>query len=352
MGIKFGILGYGYMGQRHEEMLKGIDGIEVRAVCDRDAAQLLGAGEGVLRYTSEEEMYRNPEIQVVLVTTGNRLHKRHVMGAARAGKDIICEKPAALTVKELDEMIQCARENHVRFTVHQQRRYDPDFRALKEIYESGTLGRPYVVKSSLYGYNGNMHDWHVSLEEGGGMLYDWGVHLLDQMLWLLKGRIVSVYADVKNVVNKEVDDYFHIILRLEDGMTAIIELGTYYLSDQAGWYTHHWFMGGNKGSVYIDGFSPKGKIVRTARLLENVEGVRTMTVGSKVRSFGEPEEGLIYTEPIPVICSDRSDYFRDFAKAYRTGGEFLVKLPEVRRVLSLMEAVRESGKTGRSIAFE
>ena len=66
------------------------------------------------------------------------------------------------------------------------------------------------------------------------MLYDWGVHLLDQMLWMMPGaKIKQVFADVRNVINLEVDDYFKIILRMDNGITAEVELGTYLLTDKA-----------------------------------------------------------------------------------------------------------------------
>ena len=50
-------------------------------------------------------------------------------------------------------------------------------------------GTFYTIKSALYGFNGNMHDWHIYPEFGGGMLYDWGVHLIDQMLWMIPGKL-------------------------------------------------------------------------------------------------------------------------------------------------------------------
>ena len=80
-----------------------------------------------------------------------------------------------------------------------------------------------------------MHDWHIYPEMGGGMLYDWGVHLIDQMLDMVKSKIVSLYADVQNVINENVDDYFKIIMKFENGVTAEIELGTYYLTPKRGW---------------------------------------------------------------------------------------------------------------------
>ncbi len=92
------------------------------------------------------------------------------------------------------------------------------------------VGDMYVIKSQLYGFNGNMHDWHIYPEMGGGMLYDWGVHLIDQILDMIKSEIISLYADVQNVINEKVDDYFNIIMKFRNGITAEIELGTYYLT--------------------------------------------------------------------------------------------------------------------------
>lgn len=350
--IRFGIIGHGFMGHEHETMLTAMDGIQVTAIADRDETQLDDVKEGIRRYGSAEELLADPEVDVVIIAVNNNQHLDIVKKAAAAGKDIICEKPAALTVEELEQMVKAVDENHVKFTVHHQRRYDPDFRVMKEIYDRGMIGEIYTIKSQLYGFNGNMHDWHVYKSEGGGMLYDWGVHLLDQMLWMIDSKVSSVFATVKNVINFEVDDYFNIQLKFENGITAEIELGTYYLKDDAKWFERHWFMGGNKGSAYEDGFHPDGKIVRTTELLHNVSGQRTMTAAGPTRSFGNPREGLIVTEPLPEVHTGHRDYFENYIRAWKGEEDFLVRIPEVRRVLALMEAVRESARTGKSVDFE
>lgn len=252
-------------------------------------------------------------------------------------------------------MEAAVKANGVKFTVHHQRRFDPDFRTAKAVYDSGTLGDIYCVKSMLYGFNGNMHDWHVFVSEGGGMLYDWGVHLLDQFCWMFPGaKLKSVFADIRNVINTEVDDYFQIMMRFDNGVTATLELGTYFLTDKMHdkWFERHWFLGGNKGSAYVDGFGPEGKIVRTAGLLQNVGGKRTMTAAGPTRSFGPPPEGKILTEELPKVDTNHRNYFENYVKAWHGEEEFLVKIPETRRVLRLMDAVRESGRTGKSIDFE
>lgn len=350
--IKLGIIGHGFMGHEHEAMLAQMEDFKIVGITDRDLAQLEDVKEGIIRYQSVEELLENSEIQVVLIVANNNQHLDLVTKAAKAGKDIICEKPAAMSVAELDEMVRIVNECGVKFTIHHQRRFDPDFRTIKEIYDNGVLGGVYTIKNQLYGFNGNMHDWHVYISEGGGMLFDWGVHLIDQILWMIDAKVTSVYATVKNVINLEVDDFFNIQLRFENGVQAEIELGTYYLKDQPHWFERHWFIGGNQGSAYVDGFNPTGKIVRTTGLLQNVGGTRTMTAAGPTRSFGNPREGLIVTEELPKVATNHRNYFENYARAYRGEEEFLVKIPEVRRVLALVEAIRESAKTGQAVQFE
>ena len=353
--IRIGIIGHGFMGHEHEKMLTELEGYKVVGLADRDPEQLKDVKEGLKRYASNEELMNDPEVQVVLIAANNNQHHDLVIQAAKAGKDIICEKPVAMSLEELDDMIRVTKECNVKFTVHHQRRLDPDFRTMKQVYDDGLLGDVYTIKNSLYGFNGNMHDWHVFVSEGGGMLYDWGVHLLDQILWMMPGaKIKSVFADVRNVINVEVDDYFKILMKFDNHVTAEVELGTYYLTDKMydKWFEKHWFMGGNKGSAYIDGFHPEGKIVRTNGLLQNVGDKRTMTAAGPTRSFGPPPEGKILTEELPVVTTNHKQYFENYRKAYYGEEEFLVKIEETRRVLKLMDAVRESGRTGKSVDFE
>ena len=297
----------------------------------------------------------DPEVDVVLIAANNNQHHDLVIQAAEAGKDIICEKPVAMSPEELDDMVRVTNECGVKFTVHHQRRLDQDFRIMKEIFDQKALGDVYMMKNSLYGFNGNMHDWHVYISEGGGMLYDWGVHLIDQILFMMpEAKITSIYADVRNVINFEVDDYFKILLRFDNHVMAEVELGTYLLADkpQDKWFERHWIMSGNKGTAYVDGFEPEGKIVRTTELLTNVRGSRTMTAAGPTRSFGPPAPGKIITEDVPKVNTCHRDYFENYKKAYYGEEDFLVKIPETRRVLAVMDAVRKSAETGKSVDFE
>lgn len=353
--IRIAVIGHGFMGHEHETMLSQMEGFRLVGFSDRDPKQLDDVREGLKRYESNEALLADPEVDVVLIAANNNQHHDLVIQAAEAGKDIICEKPAAMSLEELDDMVRVTNECGVKFTVHHQRRLDQDFRIMKEIFDQKALGDVYMMKNSLYGFNGNMHDWHVYISEGGGMLYDWGVHLIDQILFMMpEAKITSIYADVRNVINFEVDDYFKILLRFDNHVMAEVELGTYLLADkpQDKWFERHWIMSGNKGTAYVDGFEPEGKIVRTTELLTNVRGSRTMTAAGPTRSFGPPAPGKIITEDVPKVNTCHRDYFENYKKAYYGEEDFLVKIPETRRVLAVMDAVRKSAETGKSVDFE
>ncbi len=344
--IKVGIIGFGFMGHNHADMVQSFDEMELVAVCDTNPEQLTDVPAGVKIYDNADDLLKE-DINVVIISVPNPLHKEMTVKAARAGKHIICEKPAAMSVAEFDEMVKVTQECNVMFTIHHQRRWDYDYRRMKAVFDQNLVGDVYIIKSQLYGVNGNMHDWHIYPEMGGGMLYDWGVHLIDQILQMVPSEIDTIFADVKNVINEKVDDYFNIIVRFKNNITAEIELGTYYLTPKRGW-----FIGGNKGSAMIDDFSGAGKIVRTKHLLENVPGKITMTAAGPTRSFGPPEPGLLYEEPLPdVECSHR-DYFVNFINAYYGKEELMVKNDQVRRILRFLDAVRESARTNKAIKFE
>lgn len=345
--IKIGIIGYGFMGHEHEKALAKFEEAQILAICDNNPKQLEDVNLGILTFEDYHDLLKVEEINTVLIVVPNPLHKEVTVAAARAGKNVICEKPAAMSIEEFDEMVKVTKECNVLFTIHHQRRWDKDYRIMKEVYDKRMVGDMYLIKSQLYGVNGNMHDWHVFKEMGGGMLYDWGVHLIDQMLNMVDSKIDTIFADVQNVINKEVDDYFKIIIKFKNKVTAEIELGTYYLSP-----TRAWFIGGKQGSAFIDGFEGRGRIVRTKHLLENVPGKITMSASGPTRSFGPPEPGLLYEEELPKVEVSYIEFFQNYYEALNGKGDLAIKLEEVKRVLMFMDAVRKSAETNEAIHFE
>jgi len=348
MTIKLGIVGFGFMGHCDAEMMASFPDEEIKltAIADINPLQTQDAPAGVEIYNSLDEMLEKADINTVMISTPNPSHPEMAFKCAEAKKNIICEKPAAMSVEEFDAMVESAKKNNVIFTVHHQRRFDKDYRIMKEVYDRKLLGDVYVVKSQLYGFNGNMHDWHIYPEMGGGMLFDWGSHLIDQILYMVDAPLETVFADLRNVINRNVDDYFNIMMKFANGVTAEIELGTYYLTPKRAW-----FIGGNNGSALIDGFEGEGKIVRTSHLLENVPGKITMTAAGPTRSFGPAPEGLLLEEALPEVNCSHRNYFEHLIKTFNGEEELLVKPEQVRKVLLVMDAVRKSAATGEAVKF-
>ena len=152
MSARFGIIGFGFMGQIHEEMIaQRLESAEVVAICDVVAERMGNAvTPGVQKCTCADELLAMTQVDVALIAVPNHLHKEMVMKAARAGKDILCEKPAAMTAEEFDEMMAEVDRCGVRFTVHQQRRFDKDFQTIKRAYDEGLVGAPYTIQSKLH----------------------------------------------------------------------------------------------------------------------------------------------------------------------------------------------------------
>ena len=104
MARKFGIIGHGFMGHEHEAMLTKLEGIEVVAISDIDPKQLADVPEGIKANQDASELIRDPEVEIVLIAANNNQHKKLVIEAAEAGKQVLCEKPVALSLEDLDEM--------------------------------------------------------------------------------------------------------------------------------------------------------------------------------------------------------------------------------------------------------
>lgn len=348
MKIQLGVIGFGGMGKWHAQNAPRA-GVEIIAVCDIEELKQNEALEmGYKLYESADELLADPEVNTVILTVPNHLHKEMCIKAAKAGKNVIAEKPAALNVGELDEMTAVCEEAGVFFTVHQNRRWDRDMLTVKKAYDEGMLGNIFTIESRLHSGNGYMHEWHLYKKYGGGMIYDWGVHLIDQMLFMMPdAKINSIYADIKNVLHEEVDDYFKIIMKMDNGITAHLELSTYILK-----YQPRWLAAGDKGTMIVENFGCEGNIYRTGKMLEKLPSQIVETEAGPTRQFAPIPPGGIITEPLPEINTDWVDFYKNVDGVLNGKEEAKIKISEVRRVLAVMEAAREASKTGKAVLFE
>ncbi|HBM80252.1 MAG TPA: gfo/Idh/MocA family oxidoreductase [Clostridiaceae bacterium] len=345
MTLNLGILGYGGMGTWHRNNACHVEGVNVVAAYDIDPDRVDAAKKsGLHGYNTLESFLKADEINTVLVSTPNYVHKELAIAAANAGKNVIVEKPAALSVAEFDEMVAAAKENHVVFTAHQNRRWDKDYYTARKVFRDNMLGDVFTIESRLHGSGGLIHGWRAKKEYGGGMVYDWGVHFLDQILYMVPNKVKTVYAKLYSVINPEVDDYFKIILTFDNGMSAQIELGTFCLKSLP-----RWFMCGNRGTMVIDNFECEGSITRVKKLAEKVAPVIVQTKAGPTRTFAPQPPETKETIALPKVDVKWEDFYRNVSNVIDGKEELIVKPSEVRRVLSLMEVVFKSHRLGKSI---
>jgi predicted dehydrogenase len=348
MKIRLGIIGFGGMGKWHAENAPRA-GVEIAAVCDINEERWKEAEEmGFKAYKSVEELLDDSEVNTVILTVPNYLHKEMCLKAAAAGKNVITEKPAAMNVAELDEMEKACKEANVFFTSHQNRRWDRDMLIVKKANDEGLLGKVFTIESKLHSGNGYMHEWHLYKKYGGGMIYDWGVHLIDQALFMFPGvKVKTVFADIKNVLHEEVDDYFKIILKMDNGVTFHIELSTYILD-----YQPRWLAAGDKGTIVVKSFGCDGALYKTGDMLKKLPPQITETVAGPTRQFAPVPPGGIVESELPKVETDWVDFYKNVHAVLNGEEESKIKISEVRRVLKVMEAAWESSRTNKSVDFE
>ena len=348
MNYMLGIVGFGGMGNWHRETIENIDGLKVAGIYDIAQERKSYAAEvGVHSYSSLEELLADERIDIVLVSTPNDLHKPIAIQAMRAGKNVVSEKPVTLNSSDLQEMMDVSKETGKLFTVHQNRRWDEDFLTMKKIYEEGQLGEVHRIESRVHGSRGIPGDWRQEKEHGGGMVLDWGVHLLDQLLQMMGSvKLKKVYATVTNITNTMVDDGFTAQLSFENGVEVFVEVGTSNFISLPRWY-----MIGQNGTAVIEDWSLNGKIVRAiGKNEEDVVPVRT--AAGLTKTMAPRREDTISTEELPIVRSDIRDFYRNVMKAVAGEEEQKIKLPEVMRVMKLMEAIFESSEKKEVVSFE
>ena len=236
--IVYGLIGFGGMGKWHTEILENVPEIELAGIYDiKEEKRKLAEEAGFHTYETEEAMLADESIDVILVATPNDTHRPIALRAMEAGKNVIVEKPATLSLKELTELEDMAGKTGQFLTVHQNRRWDEDLLTVREILKDQTMGEIFRIESRVHGSRGIPGDWRKEKAHGGGMVLDWGVHLFDQIFRLTgERRLKTVYATLTNVTNQEVDDGFTAVLRFEGGLEVLVEVGTNNFISLPRWY--------------------------------------------------------------------------------------------------------------------
>ncbi len=345
---KLGIVGFGGMAGHHvNQLAKGNARVRVKGIYDIDPARMQAAEEkGYPTYPSLEAMLSDDEIDIVLVAAYNNFHKDLSIRALRAGKHVLCEKPVTMSSAELEEVMAVAKETGLVFTVDQNRRVNKDYVAMRNALATGAIGKPYVIESRVEGSRGMPEGWRCHKKEGGGMMLDWGVHLIDQMLYMFEEKVTSVYCKMYSVHYPEVDDNFRLVMTFESGLTAQIEVSTNNFILHPRWYVLC-----EGGTLQIDDWSGEGRMVRPIAAANqwSSEIAPDRAGPSKTMAKRDPSTVEVIEFAPPAGLEDNLDpTYYQLVDAIE-GAPLKITPQQAMRCMLVMEAAFRSAETGEAI---
>jgi predicted dehydrogenase len=343
-----GVIGYGPlggMGYSHGLAIGATAGLALTAVCDSAPARREAACADfpwVRAVGSAAELAADPAVDIVVVATPPTLHAQLALAMLRAGKHVVCEKPLCLRLDDAERLIDAARSGGLVLTVHQNRRWDADFVALRSAVAAGEVGEVFNVETFVGGFEHPCRAWHSEVSVSGGAVYDWGAHHLDWILQLMPGmpeRVEGighkrVWHDVTNL------DQVRVRLRWTDGREA-----QFLQSDVAAIRPPKLYVQGTEGTI-AGWYRPvsferiemgRGYVRETAHHAE-------APVELLLRRY-RSGEGTTETR-IPPAPERRLAFHRNLADHLHLGEPLAVTPESVRRVVAVLEAAHRSAEGG------
>jgi predicted dehydrogenase len=348
MQHRFVIIGYGTMGLTHIKKLTAL-GLEIAGVVDIDPCARDEAAEaGRHVYADLDEALADPTADIVFICTPNEVHKPLALAALAAGKNVITEKPAMLSTDEIEEVLAAEAASGKAFIVHQNRRWDEDYLVVKEMYEAKTMGDVTYVESRIDGSRGIPGDWRRDPSRGGGMVLDWGVHLVDRLLLMVPSPVKSVFGRLSYTMGLPVEDGFMIYITFANGVEAVAACTTDNYAPGPKFHVK-----GTRGTATIDDWVMNGKIVRRVDEVEaDAEPVvagqgMTKTMAPRLIDYTKmlKVQDNVEVMPLPRLATDVNDFYRNAIAVIEGREDKIVSNESVVRCMRVLEAARTSHET-------
>ena len=305
--IRVGLAGMGRAGRfmHIPELLQLKDKFAVVAVCDivpERVEELPEGVENVRKYTDFRKLAADPEVDLVSIATWSTCHVEQAIIALEAGKHVVLDKPVALSYAEALKLQSAAEKHPGKLFLRFNRRFEPAFTAVRNVLDSGILGNVGMVK--VYRHTGYVRrfDWQTLVNRGGGLLNNWGPHLVDQALRLLEAPVKDLWCDLQHRVSAgDGEDQVKLLLRGENSRVVDVEISN-VATIAANWYE----LWGDRGTLAVPA---GGKVMKLKYLkpglilphLEAVEGVFPITAYKNQRDKLEFVE-----EERPVVTAART----------------------------------------------
>ena len=338
--VGVGLIGYGAIARAHAAAVSTTAGLRLRGICDvsTERRELAAREWGVPTHASTQDLFDDPEVGLVVVGTPPSAHADAVLAALGAGKHVVCEKPFALRVEEVDRMIDSSAACDLVLTVYQSRRWDPDYLAMREVVRSGRIGELFYMESFIGGYSHPCDFWHSHEPISGGTIYDWGSHYFDWVLQLFPDTVKTVSAVAHKRVWHDVtnSDQVRVDLTFDGGAQA-----TFLQSDIAAALKPKWYLLGTRGAVVgewreetVTSRGPGGGLVE--------ERLAPADSPARVKVLRPAEEGGSHEEVLVLGRRDETGFYRNLADHLAWEEPLAVPPDEARRTVAVMEAAAHS----------
>lgn len=337
--LNVSLVGCGRIAKRHSELLGNgvIEGARLAAVCDLDLAkaEAISAQFGVPAFLDFHQMMSAVKCDVVVVLTESGNHAEHVIALAPYGKDIIVEKPMALTLESANAMIAACAEANVKLFVVKQNRFNVPVVKLREALVQDRFGKLTIgtvrVRWSREQRYYDQNSWRGTWALDGGVLANQASHHVDLLEWMM-GPVETVFAQASTALaNIEAEDIAVAVLRFKNGALGIIEATTAVRPrDIEGSIS----ILGERGSVEIGGFA-----------------VNQLKVWNFVEERPDDEDVMtrFSVNPPNVYGFGHQAYYEHVVACLRDGAIPSVDGEEGRKSLELISAIYESIETGKEV---
>lgn len=227
--IKLGVIGTGRIGKLHVENInRFVPGAKVIAVADVmiEYSKEWAVEQGLpYVYADYRELLANPEVEAVVIATPTDTHATVAIDACRAGKHIFCEKPVDLSIPRIREVMAAVNEAQVIFQVGFNRRFDHNFRRVREYVENGTVGEPHILRVTSRDPAPPPAEY---IAGSGGLFVDMMIHDFDMVRYLSGSEVVKVTAHGANLIDPAIGaagdiDTAVVTLELANGAIAVID---------------------------------------------------------------------------------------------------------------------------------
>jgi predicted dehydrogenase len=302
-------------------------------------------------YHSADEMFADSSIDIIAITTTPDTHFSFTKSAIEAGKHVIVEKPFVPTSEEAQVLVELSAKTGKLICVYQNRRWDSDFLTVKKLLDEGTLGRCVEFNTHFDRYKpARPETWKgtLGMDQAGGVIYDLGTHLIDQVyiLFGMPATVTAIFANQRNDGAAEPDSITVALQYGNGGPLVTAKAGVMSIETKQ---LRYWVRG-TKGSfkkfnldVQEDQLKAGGKPGDSGFGVESANKAGSLVT---LKDGAPHETAYENIEPLTYAA-----LYAGFARAIGGGGadSVPVKPTEARDVLKIIEAARESAKSGKTI---